>query len=186
MIVPQLPRHSRRWPRRVSSKQRILWSLLGTATVALGIALQRLGPAAGKIAAALPSTAVVSRVIDGDTVELADGRRLRYLGINTPELRRRAGTQWVYHPEPFGEEAAAANQQLVAGKTVRLEYDARPYDKYSRLLAYVYVGKRSVNAELLARGLARVLIIPPNVRHAEEFEALQRQARQQRAGLWGR
>lgn len=176
------------WPRRAPSRQRILWSLLASVAVALGFVLQRLGqpPRGTSVAGALPAAAVVARVIDGDTVELADGRRLRYLGINTPELRRRVGAQWVYRPEPFGEEAAEANRRLVEGKAVRLEYDARPYDKYGRLLAHVYAGETCVNAELVARGLARVLIIPPNVRHAEEFEALQRQARTQRAGLWGR
>ena len=156
--------------------------LLGALALAAAVLLQR-----GALTGALPpaaSSAVVARVIDGDTVELADGRRLRYLGINAPEVRHRRGQDWVYAPEPFAEEAAAANRALVEGRPVRLEYDARRQDRYGRLLAHVYVGETLVGGELLRRGLARVLIIPPNTRRAAEFEALQRQARQARVGLW--
>ena len=134
---------------------------------------------------ALPATALVARVVDGDTVELDDGRRLRYLGIDTPEVRRRRGQDWIYAPEPFAEAASEANRALVEGRRVRLEYDTRTHDKYDRLLAYVYVGDTCINAELLRRGLARVLILPPNTHHADAFAALQRQAREQRVGMWG-
>ena len=182
-----MTRRTRSWSTRPPTTRRLLLSLFGALILTLTVVLHRYGPQRSPVAtASLPSSAVVARVIDGDTVELADGRRVRYLGIDTPELRKRVGQSWVYAPEPFAEAAAAANRTLVEGRTVRLEYDARPYDRYNRLLAYIYVGETFVNAELLARGLARVLIIPPNVRHAEECEALQRQARQQRAGMWGR
>ncbi len=180
------------WSSRPPTTRRLLLTLAGVVVVAVSIALRQLGPARGahrytaNPSAPLPATAVVARVIDGDTVELADGRRVRYLGINTPETRHRVGQQWVYAPEPFAEEATKVNRRLVEGKTVRLEFDVRSYDKYHRLLAHVYVGDTLVNAELLQRGLARVLVIPPNVRHAEEFESLERAARKQRVGLWSR
>ena len=71
----------------------------------------------------------VSRVVDGDTVELADGRKVRYLGINTPE-----------RGQPFYQEATDFNAELVAGKKVRLEFDVDTIDKYGRTLAHVFVG----------------------------------------------
>lgn len=127
---------------------------------------------------------MVSRVIDGDTVELADGRLVRYVGVDTPEVRRRSETGWVEDPEPFGREATDANRRLVEGKTVRLEYDVQTHDDYGRLLAYVYVDGEMVNARLLEDGYAQPLTIPPNVKYAEQFRRLARDAREARRGLW--
>ena len=132
------------------------------------------------------SIGVVRRVIDGDTVELADGRLVRYLGIDTPEVRRRNGAQWVTDPQPFGREATEANRRLVEGKTVRLEYDVQTHDRYGRLLAYVYHEGQMVNAALLEEGYAHLLTIPPNVKYAEQFRALAQHARQAQRGLWAR
>ena len=67
--------------------------------------------------------ATVQKVIDGDTIRLSDGRIIRYLGINAPELRKKVGDLWVYSPEPFAEEAARLNKKLVEGKKVRIEID---------------------------------------------------------------
>lgn len=133
---------------------------------------------------------MVRRVIDGDTIALADGRVVRYIGIDTPELRRRVGGRWVSDPEPFGRDAAEANARLVRGKAVRLEYDVQRYDAYHRILAYVYVstdgeGEVMVNAELLRQGMAQPLTIPPDVRYAERFRAIAAEARAARRGLWG-
>ena len=132
----------------------------------------------------------VRRVIDGDTVQLRDGRMVRYLGIDTPEVRRREGNRWVVDPEPMSREATALNRALVQGRAVRLEYDAQTHDRFDRLLAYVYVfdtggGEIMVNAALLREGLAEVLIIPPNGKYADEFRALAEEARRARRGLWG-
>lgn len=135
------------------------------------------------------------RVVDGDTVELRDGRLLRYIGIDTPELRRRArpgdrewragvGDQWVEDPEPFGREAKEANRRLIEGKPVRLEYDVETHDRHGRLLAYVFVDGEMVNARLLAEGYAQLLTIPPNVKYVERFRRLVREARSVRRGLW--
>lgn len=124
----------------------------------------------------------VVRVVDGDTVHVRLGDRVekvRYIGVNTPE---------VHHPrkgeEPGGREAAAVNRALVEGRRVRLELDVQPRDRYGRLLAYVWIGDLMVNAELVRRGYAQVMTVPPNVRHQQLFIALQRDARTANRGLW--
>jgi micrococcal nuclease len=116
----------------------------------------------------------VTRVLDGDTVVLDSGERVRYLGINTPE----AG-------QPFAAEATARNAALVRGRTVTLETDTEVRDQYGRLLAFVSVGGISVSATLLREGLAHVLLIPPNAKHAGILLAIQREAQEARRGIWG-
>lgn len=139
---------------------------------------------------AFPDRATVRRVVDGDTVELNDGRLVRYIGMDTPEVRRRVGGQWVEDPEPFGLAATEANRRLVEGRTVRLEYDVQRADRYGRLLAYVYVtlpdgSEVMVNERLAAEGMAQPLTIPPNVKYAERFRAAAERARREGRGLWG-
>ncbi len=123
-------------------------------------------------------------MIDGDTVELSDGRLARYIGINAPEVRHRVDHHWVRDPEPFADEATEANRRLVEGKVVRLEYDVQTHDRYGRLLAYVYVGAVMVNEELVRLGYAQPMTIPPNVKYAEAFRALADEARRAGRGLW--
>jgi micrococcal nuclease len=122
----------------------------------------------------------VIAVLDGDTIVVSGGDKVRYVGLNTPES---------HHPEKLPEycsrEAFEANRRLVAGKTVRLEYDKRRRDKYGRLLAYVYVDSLFVNAELIRQGYARVSTYKENQRYHEEFERLQQGAIAARRGLWG-
>jgi micrococcal nuclease len=132
----------------------------------------------------LPTDAVVQRVIDGDTAQLADGRLVRYIGIDAPEVRRKVGERWVVDPEPFAHTATEANRRLVEGRRVHLEYDVQTHDRFGRLLAYVYVGDQMVNAALLAGGYAQLLTLPPNVRYAEQFRALATDARREGRGLW--
>jgi micrococcal nuclease len=140
------------------------------------------------LALALPAAAqptlegTVTRIVDGDTVHVrVDGRleKVRYIGVNTPE---------VHHPrkgdEPGGRAAAAVNRDLVDGRRVRLELDTQSRDRYGRLLAYVWVDDRMINAELVRRGFAQVMTVPPNVRHQFLFLKLQREAREARRGLW--
>ena len=122
------------------------------------------------------------RVVDGDTiyVQLADRvEKIRYIGVNTPE---------IHHPikgeEAGGREAAAMNRRLVGGRPVRLELDVRSRDRYGRLLAYVWLGDTMVNAELVRRGYAQVMTVPPNVRYQDLFVKLQREAREANRGLW--
>ena len=143
------------------------------------------GHAPGSHAERPQQDTVVRRVVDGDTVTLADGRLVRYIGIDTPEVRRRIGGRWVKDPEPFGEAATEANRRLVEGRAVRLESDVQTHDRFGRLLAYVYTGDLMVNEELLRQGYAQPLTIPPNVRYVQRFRAAAEEARQAQRGLWG-
>jgi micrococcal nuclease len=125
----------------------------------------------------------VLRVVDGDTIQvrLDGGRteRVRYIGVDTPES--------VKPDTPvqcFAKRASHFNDSLVSGHPVTLRTDAEERDRYGRLLAYVYVNGRFVNSELVARGYARTLTIPPNVAHADEFARLARRARRAGTGLW--
>lgn len=113
-----------------------------------------------------PGQIRVARVVDGDTIELPNGELVRYIGIDTPEMRRRQGGEWVLAPEPGAKEATQANRRLVEGQWVRLESDVETHDRYGRRLAYVYVGETMVNEALVCGGWAKLLTIPPNVRHA--------------------
>ncbi len=128
--------------------------------------------------------AVVQEVIDGDTVQLASGERVRYIGIDTPEVRVRREGRWVYAPEPFAEEASALNRRLVEGHRVRLEADREPCDRYQRRLAYLFVDEVFVNAELVRQGLAVVKIFPPNDKYQETLRSVQAGARARHTGLW--
>jgi len=115
-----------------------------------------------------------TRVIDGDTIELEDGSRVRYIGIDTPETNQNYGT-----------EATQANSSLVLGKTITLVRDISYLDKYGRILAYVYVGDLFVNAHLVREGFATVYTYPPDVRYSDLFLDLQNQAQAEGKGLWG-
>lgn len=122
---------------------------------------------------------LVTRVIDGDTIEIAGGERIRYLEIDTPETvdpRRPVGC--------FGHEASAKNKELVEGKYVRLERDITERDKYGRLLRYVYVQDRFINLELVKGGYAVIYTFPPDVKHQKELLAAQQEAREAKRGLW--
>lgn len=124
-----------------------------------------------------PSEAVVARVIDGDTVELDSGERVRYLMIDTPESTTQV--------ECWGVEAKQANQALVEGKTVQLRYDSECTDDYDRLLAYVELSGQVINEVMVERGHACVLHISPNGDDVvDEYEALEYEAQMLAKGLW--
>jgi len=142
------------------------------------------------IASAVPvSTGIVERttvkrVIDGDTIELIDGRKLRYIGIDTPEtVDPRTSV------ECFGREASAYNRSLVEGKEVELEKDVSETDRYGRLLRYVYLlqeGKQvMVNKLLVSAGYAISSSYPPDIKYQEELDSLEVEAQTQNKGLWG-
>lgn len=119
----------------------------------------------------------VDRVVDGDTFITAEGERVRLIGVDTPEDTGRH--------EPYGREATAFAESRLAGRKVRLDYDVGRADKYGRTLAYVYFEDGMFfNALLVAEGYAQVMTVPPNVRYADRFLALQRKAREQNKGLW--
>ena len=115
----------------------------------------------------------VKQVYDGDTIRLEDGRKVRYLGVNTPEFQ-----------EPFYLKAKRFNESLVLGREIRLEVDQERADTYGRLLAYVYVADQMVNAALVQQGLAHAFFIGPNRKHNAQFVRLQNEAKQHRLGIW--
>lgn len=139
--------------------------------------------------------AVVTRVVDGDTIEVevtarvegpgageaavGDSHAVRLLGIDTPES--------VSPREPvecFGREASQATAALLQGATVKLVRDVEERDGFDRLLRYVYLGAELANARLVANGYAHAYTYPPNVRHSELFVQLVREARENGRGLW--
>jgi micrococcal nuclease len=130
----------------------------------------------------------VSRVIDGDTIEveldagIGGGPALedvRYIGIDTPESVK-PGTP----VQCYGKEASEFNGKLVEGRRVVLRFDSELRDRFGRLLAYVYVGETFVNAELVRLGYARTLEIEPNTANAGRFASLEENAGEAGLGLW--
>jgi len=127
-----------------------------------------------------PAEGCAAEVKDGDTIVLTDGRKVRYLGLDTPEL----GSTNPLEQELAGR-ARQVNTELIQGVKLRLEYDLERYDRYNRLLAYVFLPDgRMVNEELIRRGLARVMLKYPNLRLKKELIEAQRQAITSRLGLW--
>lgn len=122
----------------------------------------------------------VAKVYDGDTVVLEDGKHVRLLGINTPEIEGRQREE-----EPGGVAAKKWLQAQLQDSKVYLEFDQVKQDKYKRLLAHLYLpdGKH-LNLALLENGLAIVSIIPPNLRHAKELINAQQRAEKLKLGLW--
>ena len=123
----------------------------------------------------------VRRVVDGDTFVLANGDRVRLIGVDTPE---------TVHPkkpvEHYGREAGAFTKKMIQGKTVILEFDVQKRDRYNRLLAYVFLEDGTfLNAELLRQGYANIATFPPNVKYVDLFRRLAREARENERGLWG-
>ena len=117
----------------------------------------------------------VERVSDGDSFSCRDGRRVRLIGIDTPELAQGAD----------GRLARDALRGLLPpGHAVRLELDAAPRDRYDRVLAHVWAGGRLVNEVMVRDGWAMLYTVPPNVRYVRRLETAQQQARAAGAGLW--
>lgn len=127
----------------------------------------------------IEDTIRVTRVIDGDTVEIESGQKVRYIGIDTPETAH--PTKGV---ECFGKEATAKNRQLAEGQLVRLEKDISETDKYGRLLRYVWVGETMVNDYLVRQGFAHSSTYPPDVKYQNQFTEAQQEARENNRGLW--
>ena len=150
----------------------------------------------------------VKEVIDGDTIVLENGKVVRYIGIDTPETKKRIDDRWVESPQPFAYEAKELNEKLVGNKYVRLEFDIQKTDRYGRLLAYCFVGEPAsskknistaqgkdlkettnqtfVNAKLLEEGYAYLYTYPPNVKYTDLFVKVYCQAREGQKGLWAK
>jgi|RhiMetdeSRZDD1v2_1073273.scaffolds.fasta_scaffold773383_2 micrococcal nuclease len=130
------------------------------------------------------SNALVTRVVDGDTVEVDfRGRTLtvRLIGIDTPES--------VAPEQPvqcFALRASAYTTGRLEGARVRLQFDLERIDPFGRTLAYVWLGDELFNETLVREGYAFVTTYPPNVRYVDRFRAAQREARSARRGVWDR
>jgi micrococcal nuclease len=126
----------------------------------------------------------VTKVVDGDTFWVDDGSekglKIRLIGADTPE---------TVHPQKdvefYGKEASDFAKSLLEGEKVKLEFDVDRVDRYGRTLAYVYLKDGTfLNAELIKKGYAHVMTVPPNVKYSEKFLELEREARENKRGLW--
>ena len=135
----------------------------------------------------------VSKVIDGDTIKLSTGEHVRLIGIDTPESRynnklvrdSKRSARDINSIVSMGKKASDFTRSFVEGKNVRLEFDVEKYDKYKRLLAYVYLEDGTfVNARIVEEGYAQTLTIPPNIKYARMLLKLEREAREKNKGLW--
>ncbi len=150
-------------------------SVLETSTVATSILSTSSTPEAH-------SFVLVARVVDGDTIELETGEKVRYIGVNTPETV--SPKKLV---ECYGKEASNKNKELVAGQKVRLIKDVSQTDRYGRLLRYVYLEDGTfINLKLVQEGYAYADTFPPDVKYSKIFVAAQKQAQAQKQGLWAK
>ena len=123
---------------------------------------------------------LVERVVDGDTLVLSDGEKIRLIGIDTPE---------TVHPskqvEPFGPEASSFTKRAVEGKAVQLRFYRNKRDRYQRLLAYVYIGDWCLNEALIRAGYSECITkYPFDKAMKQQFEAAERDAKLNRRGIW--
>ncbi len=172
----------------------ILFFLLALPVVAAG------RPQVRCINPAVPSrlsAALVTRVVDGDTIYVSVNRRrerVHLIGIDTPEVypgeklnrdARSAGTSRAAI-QALGRLSSELTKRHLDGRSVGLERDIETRDRYGRLLAYVWVASQLFNMIILREGYAQVYTFPPNVKYAELFLACQRKAREKGRGLWGK
>jgi micrococcal nuclease len=136
---------------------------------------------------------LVERAVDGDTLKLENGERVRLIGIDTPEMHESAklyrdskkSGQDIKVIQALGKRSYNFTRDLVEGKRVRLEFDVEKRDRYKRLLAYVYLKEGTfVNAEIVKQGYASLMTYPPNVKYVDTFKELYKQARENNRGLW--
>ncbi len=118
----------------------------------------------------------VIKIIDGDTIELENGQRVRYIGIDAPEIEEN---------ECYSTQASEKNRELVLGKEVVLEKDVSEVDDYKRLLRYVYLGDLFINEILVEEGFAKSVPISPDIKYQSVLYSAQKQAQENNLGLWG-
>jgi micrococcal nuclease len=122
----------------------------------------------------------VTKIIDGDTIQVNGILKVRYIGIDTPETvdpKRGVGC--------FGKEASAKNSELVLGKIITMEKDVNETDRFGRLLRYVYINGVMINNELVRLGYAKAATFPPDVKYQSQFSESEKYARENKLGLWG-
>jgi micrococcal nuclease len=123
----------------------------------------------------------IARVVDGDTLVLAGSKeRVRLIGADTPET-----VKPNFPVQPWGPEASAFTKKFVSGGKVRLEFDVERRDKYGRMLAYIWVGERMLNEELIRAGLARAeLKYRYSAEKKSRFRRAEEEARAAHRGIW--
>jgi micrococcal nuclease len=130
------------------------------------------------------ATVMVRGVIDGDTIEISPAvnglNEVRLIGVDAPET-----VDPSEGVEPYGQQASDFATRELALSRVRLEFDKARMDRYGRLLAYVYLGSKMFNEELVEKGYAQAYPYPPNTAHAPQFAAAQSRAREAGVGIWG-
>ena len=123
----------------------------------------------------------VTKVADGDTFTVASGEKIRLIGVDTPES---------VHPDKtknteFGKVVSDFTREQLLDKMVRLEFDVSKTDRYDRILAYVYLEDGTfLNLHLVEIGYAKVMTIPPNVKHSSDFIKAEQQAKDSELGIW--
>ena len=123
----------------------------------------------------------VDHVVDGDTIVLVGGAKVRLIGVNCPEMRPRDEGP----PEPWAREATEFTRQTIGQQKVRLEFDRERTDKYGRFLAYVFVENTLVNEALLEAGLGRALLrFPYRQSMKTRFSNAENSARRAARGIW--
>lgn len=125
---------------------------------------------------------LVKRVVDGDTIVLESGERVRYIGIDSPEFEYQGSR--VVGAECGATASAQMNRELVGGKAVRLESDRSDTDRYGRLLRYVYVDDIFVNQVLVEQGYAKSTAYPPDTYYQPELDLAEEQAKLEERGVW--
>ncbi len=124
-------------------------------------------------------SAIVTRVIDGDTIQISTGEKVRLIGIDTPEtVDPRKGVQC------FGKKASEHTKELLLNKEVTLKKDISNTDRYGRLLRYVYIGDTFINEQLVREGYAKAYSYPPDIRYQEVFLQAEHEAQEKKLGLW--
>lgn len=133
-----------------------------------------------------PSSGIIKRIVDGDTIILESGQTIRLLNIDTPETVKPNTPVKCY-----GKEASNFAKSQLIGR-VQLTYDQEKYDRYSRLLAFVFTSnvdtshiENSFNSTIVQNGYGRSLMIAPNTTHKNYFQKLERTAKEQNLGIWG-
>lgn len=168
-------------PRPYRQKLRIpTWAYVVVLLLVLSVARHwRTTPTAPPVAKTSPAV-TLKRVVDGDTLLLTNGERVRLIGVDTPETVKEDAPV-----EPWGPEASDFTRRFTSQGKLRLEFDRERRDDYGRTLAYVYVDDRLLNEELLREGLARYL---GRHEYSQEkkarFRAAQEEARRARRGIW--
>lgn len=166
-----LRRHRRRLP------------LVLFATLAVVAVILRLFPKHGATSESVfdsPGPFRVKRVVDGDTLLLEGGTRVRLIGVDTPE------TKHPHRPvDPLGVEAADFVRRHVEGRRVTLRFDRERRDRYRRVLAYVYVEDWFLNEEIIRAGYSRAVTrFPYSTRMKRRFREAETEARDHHRGLW--